>query len=43
VLIGDLLGKKNWLFAGSEWAGQRAAAIQSLLGLDTCSEVSHSV
>lgn len=26
------LGKKNWLFAGSERAGRRAAAIQSLLG-----------
>jgi len=26
------LGKKNWLFVGSERAGQRAAAIQSLLG-----------
>jgi hypothetical protein len=26
------LGKKNWLFAGSERAVQRAAAIQSLLG-----------
>lgn len=26
------LGKKNWLFSGSERAGQRAAAIQSLLG-----------
>ena len=25
------IGKKNWLFAGSEAAGQRAAAIQSLL------------
>jgi len=25
------IGKKNWLFAGSETAGQRAAAIQSLL------------
>lgn len=25
------LGKKNWLFVGSERAGQRAAAIQSLL------------
>ena len=25
------LGKKNWLFAGSEAAGQRAAVIQSLL------------
>jgi len=26
------IGKKNWLFAGSERAGKRAAAIQSLLG-----------
>ena len=26
------LGKKNWLFAGSERAGVRAAAIQTLLG-----------
>ena len=26
-----VLGKKNWLFTGSERAGQRAAAIQSLL------------
>jgi len=26
------LGKKNWLFTGSERAGQRAAAIQTLLG-----------
>ena len=26
------LGRKNWLFTGSEQAGQRAAAIQSLLG-----------
>ena len=25
------LGRKNWLFTGSEQAGQRAAAIQSLL------------
>lgn len=25
------IGKKNWLFAGSERAGRRAAAIQSLL------------
>jgi transposase len=25
------LGRKNWLFAGSELAGQRAAAIQGLL------------
>lgn len=25
------IGKKNWLFAGSERAGHRAAAIQSLL------------
>ncbi len=37
------LGKKNWLFVGSERAGQRAAAIQSLLataklnGLDPAS------
>jgi transposase len=26
------MGKKNWLFAGSERAGQRAAVIQTLLG-----------
>ena len=26
------LGKKNWLFVGSERAGKRAAAIQTLLG-----------
>lgn len=26
------IGKKNWMFAGSERAGRRAAAIQSLLG-----------
>ena len=26
------IGKKNWMFAGSERAGKRAAAIQSLLG-----------
>jgi transposase len=26
------IGKKNWLFAGSERSGKRAAAIQSLLG-----------
>jgi transposase len=26
------IGKKNWLFAGSQRAGKRAAAIQSLLG-----------
>jgi len=26
------VGKKNWLFAGSERAGQRAAVIQTLLG-----------
>ena len=26
------IGKKNWLYAGSERAGKRAAAIQSLLG-----------
>lgn len=27
----NCLGKKNWLFTGSERAGQRAAAVQSLL------------
>ncbi len=26
------IGKKNWMFAGSERAGRRAAAIQTLLG-----------
>ena len=26
------IGKKNWLFTGTERAGQRAAAIQTLLG-----------
>ena len=26
------VGRRNWLFAGSERAGQRAAAIQTLLG-----------
>ena len=26
------IGKKNWLYAGSERAGRRAAVIQSLLG-----------
>jgi len=26
------LGKKNWLFAGSERAGKRSAVIQTLLG-----------
>lgn len=26
------IDKKNWLFAGSKHAGQRAAAIQTLLG-----------
>ena len=26
-----VIGRKNWLFAGSERAGKRAAAIQSLL------------
>ena len=26
------IGKKNWLFAGSEHAGKRAAAIQTLFG-----------
>ena len=28
---GTSLGRKNWLFAGSEQAGKRAAAIMSLL------------
>ena len=32
VIRSIALGKKNWLFAGSERAGQRAAVIQSLLG-----------
>ncbi|NMM28295.1 MAG: IS66 family transposase [Glaciimonas sp.] len=27
-----VIGKKNWLYAGSERAGRRAAAIKSLLG-----------
>jgi len=27
-----VVGKKNWLFAGSERAGKRAASIQTLLG-----------
>ena len=26
------IGRRNWLFAGSERAGKRAAAIQTLLG-----------
>ena len=30
--ISIAIGKKNWLFTGSERAGQRAAAIQTLLG-----------
>jgi hypothetical protein len=29
---GALHNKKNWLFAGSEHSGKRAAAIQTLLG-----------
>ena len=29
------IGKKNWLFAGSERAGKRAANIQSLLATAT--------
>jgi transposase len=43
------LGKKNWLFTGSERAGQRAAAIQSLLataalnGLDPASWLRESL
>lgn len=31
VIRGVCVGKKNWLFTGSERAGVRAAAIQSLL------------
>ena len=27
------IGKKNWLFTGSEWAGRRAAVIQSLFAI----------
>jgi len=33
------LGKKNWLFTGSELAGKRAAAIQSLLGTAKLNEL----
>ena len=33
------LGKKNWLFAGSERAGQRAAAIQSLLATAKANDI----
>lgn len=33
------LGKKNWLFAGSERAGKRAAAIQSLLATAKLNEI----
>jgi transposase len=32
LLCKALHNKKNWLFAGSERAGRRAAAIQTLLG-----------
>jgi hypothetical protein len=34
ALRGVALGRKNWLFAGSDAGGQRAAAIYSLI--DTC-------
>ena len=33
------LGKKNWLFAGSERAGTRAAAIQTLLATAKASDI----
>lgn len=33
------LGKKNWLFAGSEAAGRRAAAIQSLLATAKANDI----
>jgi len=33
------LGKKNWLFAGSERAGKRAAAIQTLLATAKANEI----
>jgi hypothetical protein len=32
VIRPSALGRKNWLFTGAERAGQRAAAIQTLLG-----------
>ncbi len=32
VICPIAIGKKNWLFVGSERAGQRAAAIQTLFG-----------
>lgn len=33
------IGKKNWLFAGSERAGKRAAAIQSLLATAKANDI----
>ena len=36
------LGKKNWLFTGSERAGQRAAAIQTLFGTAQLNELDPS-
>jgi transposase len=33
------IGKKNWLFAGSERAGERAAAIQSLLATAKANDI----
>ena len=43
------LGRKNWLFAGSERAGKRAAAIQSLLataklnGIEPCAWLKQTI
>ncbi len=34
-----VIGKKNWLFAGSERAGNRATAIQSLLGMAKLNDI----
>ncbi|GGC74445.1 hypothetical protein GCM10011504_59350 [Siccirubricoccus deserti] len=31
ALRGIALGRKSWLFAGSDWGGERAAAIYSLI------------
>ena len=31
ALRGVALGRKSWLFAGSGWCGERAAAIHSLI------------
>ena len=43
------LGRKNWLFAGSERAGKRAAAIQSLMataklnGIEPCAWLKQTI